>query len=74
MDVVEFIENMGILELKKGDLIVVKIDGRIPAERVKHIESAVRSKLPEGLSDVGIIVIDSAAEIGILRKGSDENQ
>ncbi len=65
----EFIEETKQLEYSKEDTILIKVKGRIPAEMVKAIENDFRDKLPENIRhSVGVIVIDSDADVEIIKR------
>jgi hypothetical protein len=67
--VLELIQDATVLNLKKGDSIIIKVKDRVPAEMVRVLEDAVREKMSSRIKDdIGIIVIDSSADVSILRK------
>lgn len=74
----DIIDDTKVLKIKKDDTVIVKIKYPVAAEMVEAIGRAFRDKLPPSIKDsVGIIVVDSNAEIEIksdTAKVTDENQ
>jgi len=64
---IEYIEDMKIMKLKKGDVVFVRVNHPIAAEVAVSISKGVSEKLPKGIN---VIVFDSAADIGVMRAGS----
>lgn len=69
----ELPEGSEILEVKKGDTIIVRIKNAIPAEAVKAFENAVKEKLPASIrEDVGVVVVDQNAEFFVKKAEKNE--
>ena len=64
MKELEFIKNLEILNIKKDDVLIVRVNYPIAAEVAMAIEKSISEKLS---GSVKIIVIDSNADIGVLR-------
>ena len=68
MKEIEFIKSMEVLEVKEGDVLVVKIEHRISMELNKKLENLVVEKLPDAIKNkVSVFVLDSGIDLGILR-------
>lgn len=68
MKEIEFIKNMEVLEIKENDVLVIRVNYPIAAEVAGAIKESVLKALPKAIKDkVGILVFDSAADIGLLR-------
>ena len=68
MKEIEFIKSMEVLEVKEGDVLVVKIEHRISMELNKKLENLVVEKLPDAIKNkVSVFVLDPGVDLGILR-------
>ena len=74
MNEIEFIKNMETLEIKENDILVIRVNYPIAAEVANAIKEAALRALPKAIKDkVGILVFDSAADIGIVRVEYDKS-
>ena len=65
---IEFIKNMETLEVKNNDILIVRVNYPIAAEVANDIKESVLKSLPKAIKDnIGVLVFDSAADIGVLR-------
>ena len=68
MNEIEFIKSMEVLEVKKGDVLVVKMDSYVPLETSVKIEKIVKEKLPTKIKEmVTVFVLTPDVDMGILR-------
>jgi len=71
---IEFIKNMETLEIKENDILVIRVNYPIAAEVAIAIKESVLQALPKDIKDkVGVLVFDSAADIGIVRTEYDKS-
>jgi 3-deoxy-D-manno-octulosonic acid (KDO) 8-phosphate synthase len=68
MEEIEFIESLGKLKIKDGDIIVVKLGKFLSSEQLRRIQKNVKGLLPKGLENVKVMVLDRGTDIGIIRK------
>jgi hypothetical protein len=69
MGTIEFIKSMQTLEIKENDILVVKVDTFLSAEKGKDLEWIINKKLPANLRDkVSIFIIYPGMDMGIMRK------
>jgi hypothetical protein len=62
-DELELIEAMSVLTIQRGDVIVIKVRGHLPAEGYVRIRAAVKNVLP----DNEVMVLPEGSDIGIIR-------
>jgi len=67
----DFIDSFGVLELKKGDVIVLKTKGRLSEEAYEALMKSFMKELRAitGDNDIKVMVLDQESDIGIIRKG-----
>jgi len=74
MKEIEIIKNMETLEIKENDILVIRVNYPIAAEVAGAIKESVLQALPKAIKDkVGVLVFDSAADIGIVRTEYDKS-
>jgi hypothetical protein len=64
MSEVEFLEAMQVLELKPGDIIVLKHGGRLPEIAHRRIRESFQHIAPFHK----VIILEEGMEIGVLRE------
>ena len=68
MKKIDFIENMATLKIQKNDILVIRVNQPIAAEMADDIRESVLKALPQAIkAAIGILVFDSATDIGVLR-------
>lgn len=57
------------LSLAPGDVLVIRLQGRVTDDVQRRVQSILKSKLPEGVNS---LVIDSAVDISVLSRAEIE--
>jgi hypothetical protein len=65
-ELVDFEYRIGKLALSPDDVLVVKVDGRVPRELFERIAGYVRSHLGDDVRKV--LVIDSQVDLSVLTR------
>lgn len=68
MDDIEFIEHISKLELKDGDILVLRSKDYLTNEQISNLKKYIRHID----NTINILVIDGGMEIGVLRKKEGE--
>lgn len=71
MDNFEFIQTLSVLEIKQGDILVVKANRTMVSLELKQslIEIIKPMLSSMGLDDVRILILEAGMDIGVVRKG-----
>jgi len=68
MQEIEFIKSVQALEVKEGDVLVVKVDALLSRDQTQRIVKEVENNLPIGIKcKVTVFVLERGADIGVLR-------
>lgn len=67
MDEIEFVKNMQVLEIKPGDLIVLRHPMRLSSHAHQQLTDTLRKILDEQGFNNRIVVLEEGMEIGIIR-------
>lgn len=64
----KFIKSMETLNIKDGDILVVKIDRELDSQMYHNFSKAMESHLPEKLKDIKVLVLTPSVDLGVVRK------
>ena len=66
----EFIESIQVLEMKPGDVVVLRVDKKIPTEYYMALNKAVKNVFVRvrKTDDIGVIILEPDLDIGIMRE------
>jgi len=70
VDKIDFIQAMSTLEIKDGDIIVLKSSERLSAATIDRLREEIINALSDNdlFKDHKILVLDNRLDIGVLRK------
>jgi hypothetical protein len=68
MEEIEFVKSMQVLKIQENDILVLKIDRKLPAEMHGRLKDVIRENLPENLKGkIKIFVLEEGLDIGVIR-------
>ena len=65
---VKWLQSMQKLDVKDGDIVVIRHPNILSADAFNHYRGAVKEILKKYRYDVNVMIFEEGAEIGILRK------
>lgn len=68
MEEIKFIKSMETLNIKDGDILVVKVDGKISPQVHHNLIEAIKQTLPEIMKDMKVFVLEEGIDLGVVRK------
>jgi len=63
MNEIEFVESVKVLEIKPGDLIVIKVPVLLTTMQYSRLKAHIKNEYP----DWKFVILDGGADIGIIR-------
>jgi hypothetical protein len=70
MDDVQFIESLGTLNIKPGDVIVVKLNRPVHRDTQQRIQQTITDGYFRGMR-IKTLVLQPGMDIGVIREGSE---
>ena len=67
MDEIEFVKNVSVLEIKKGDLIVLKSPNVLSDSARFNLKDSMKKVLEDNGIRNFVIVLEEGMEIGVIR-------
>jgi hypothetical protein len=68
MTEIEYVKSMETLEIRDGDILVLKVDRVLTPQTLHNIRLYTTENLPEGMKDVKIFILEPGADLGAIRK------
>ena len=72
MDEIEFVKNMQVLEIKPGDLIVLRHPGNLSVNAYQQLRDSLVKALKSASYDNHVILLEEGIEIGAIRQSEKE--
>ena len=66
---IDFIQSMQKLQLKPGDLLIVKCPFKIPEQYISKLSESIKNILALSGFDNKIMILEDGMDIGVLSKG-----
>jgi hypothetical protein len=58
--------DVGVLDVRDGDVIVLRVEGRMTIERMDYLSQKIKSVINKR---VKVLVLDDGMDIGVVREG-----
>ena len=71
---VEWLKSMQRLEVRDGDIVVIKHPCPLRAEASENLRGALKEIINEYGYKVNVMILDGGADIGVLTKSSDNQR
>jgi hypothetical protein len=68
IDLLDKIESMKVLDIKAGDVLVVRVNHRVPIDRIALIGDQVKNAL-QLTDEINALVINDDLDVAVIRKG-----
>lgn len=68
MEEIKFIKSMETLNIKDGDILVVRIDQKLRADLHHALRDYCKQNLPDKMKDTKVFILEPGTDLGVVRK------